>query len=92
MQQQPAAVLTSVRTEAARAESLASSIEETKVDGRRKVIIRVPKGWYAKKGNELTMNDGLRRFVGEPIGKGCQVGGRCWTLACMRPQACMAAR
>ena len=75
VQQQPAAVLTSVRTEACRAESAASAIEDTEVEGRRKVIIRVPKGWYAAKGRELTLGDGERRWVGEAIGKGCQVGG-----------------
>ena len=75
VQQQPGAVLTGLSTEAARQASLASSIEESTVYGRTKVIIRVPKGWWAKKGNELLMSDGSRRFVGEPLGQGCQVGG-----------------
>ena len=43
------------------------------MEGRRKVIIRVPKGWYAKEGEELTLGDGSVRVIGEAIGKGCQV-------------------
>lgn len=73
VQHQPGAVLTGLSTEAARQASLASSIEESTVYGRTKVIIRVPKGWWAKKGNELQLGNGCRRFVGDALGQGCQV-------------------
>ena len=59
--------------------------------GHSRRWVKVPKGWYAKKGNAVM--DGL--FVGDAIGKGmqvalCSLGQRlsCYTHAC--PSDCLA--
>ena len=50
-------------------ETATSAALESIEAGHARRWIRVPKGWYAKKGAEVV--DGLR--VGDALGKGCQV-------------------
>ena len=61
-------------------ESATSAVLNTREAGHARRWIKVPKGWYAKKGAEVV--DGLH--VGDTLGKGCQVGCSSASPACTR--------
>ncbi len=64
-------------------ESATSAVLEPSEAGHARRWIKVPKGWYAKKGAEVM--DGLR--VGDALGKGCQVHCHTSTIPLWHPVA-----
>jgi len=50
-------------------DSATSKFLEDAEAGTSRRYIKVPKGWWAKKGNMISEN----QYVGDALGKGCQV-------------------